>query len=209
MPFGNAGPHLGKPSMESAHWVKTREWTLISDPSDPYKFFFIARQHMWRLKFCNPNQYTNIIGGATRLSVSIVTLFRYYIWNTIFFCNCSSRNKTFSLTKLTTRLLMEQKSLYFYRHSRPLFHQSTLIKFSMALFKPWPSYGAIDCFANCVTTTALNCLFYPSLFRCHDGWRRRRWHVFGVGEVNVGHKWSPSTTFARYWLYQRENHRLL
>ena len=27
---------------------------------------------MWRLKFCNPNQYTNVIEGATRLSVSII-----------------------------------------------------------------------------------------------------------------------------------------
>ena len=27
---------------------------------------------MWCLKICNPNQYTNVIGGATRLSVSII-----------------------------------------------------------------------------------------------------------------------------------------
>ena len=38
-------------------------------PSKP--FVFIALQHMWRLKFCNPKHWTNVIGGATRLAVSI------------------------------------------------------------------------------------------------------------------------------------------
>ena len=50
------------------------EWTLISDHSNPYfSFVFIALQHMWHLKFCNLNQYTNVIGGATHLSVSIMS----------------------------------------------------------------------------------------------------------------------------------------
>ena len=39
--------------------------------SAPVSFAFIALQHMWRLKFCNPNQLTNGIGGATCLSVFI------------------------------------------------------------------------------------------------------------------------------------------
>ena len=45
-----------------------------SDCSDPYIIYFIALQHMWRLKLSNPNQYTNGIGVAPCLSDTIETL---------------------------------------------------------------------------------------------------------------------------------------
>ena len=54
----------------------------IGDHSEPCKCCFIALQHMWRRMCCNSNQYTNSVGAATWLSVSIgdqaiVSAFRF------------------------------------------------------------------------------------------------------------------------------------
>ena len=42
-----------------------------------YVLFLLPLQHMWRLKFCNPSQWTNGIGGATHSSVSKIVIFLF------------------------------------------------------------------------------------------------------------------------------------